>query len=1558
MAQQITKGKPLYVVTDKSPRFLTENEASYIKNYRVTFNENANNAAEGGNLGVGTPNRSNKKHALITLPAGANQTIGVYECEETNEIYYANWNSNNLHGWYRIKAESLLAEIVIVDSRLNFSNDPAHKIPQHRVNITVVYERTEEKSKIVKEKYLKYTDGYNWQRFINVEAAVKTNGFDVTKFPYWASRVPHFDRDELIDLAVRPPMYAPVVSPIAPSAADIGKPNSLVDKSIQLAIEYELKDGRPTTASPYSNPIAIKQSSCDANNSTLPRCYNVVLNVGSCLVERIKVFAKQCGGDWYLYDTIERFGPSSDPNLDYWLRTNDWDGYGYDPATNTINYTYCGDRQLAIIDQDDFKSFQTDLPLLSIAMTAAGDSLLLGDSLFDYDNLPKIDIAKFKASIVDEDNSSVLKTRKITLYAYLAYNGSQNQFIYTNVVDKGYRFAGILYGSLMITPSQMKFETLEADINGAVLGESTGFLAYLAGTNYFAISKQYLVNPDGTMINQDVIDITNAGQKQLVIDLFNRGGYIVQKFDFIVPAGRYIARLARHGADTKGQYEKTSTFVLGQISKSKINGFRGIFPYTFDNTQLDTIDKELEIDVCNGDFDAWTAPNKNLFYIFVPYFFGQSNNNNDWRFIEGYVVEDEKNSVGVEALHYDRSAKSGREQYLRYGDHTDHNGYYFMYVADGSANQSEVVVFGIANCQPNKQIATTKIQSSGNTTARHYLLNISLRDNLGGYGDCNRVLLRGKIVDSVSGFGYSGIGITSTHGPTTYTASDGTFELAVHNGLIYNGNDRLYVNSGGGNGCLLIPESGVCMPIIPYTISGVPCINCQTRIYPTDFVIKVSVLRQAANSLKDGGRYGTGAVLFDLAGRSVFVQEFNYVDAPTFMEKGAVVLSKLQIELTEDVILPTWVKWLTFFRTKNLKVRKYLQWVGDKIEFLDKNGDVTPTGAGAIRARITIQSLLDFNVENNFSTTATYQFTQGDILRFYDDGLGNLFDPANGGLMDFPILGTNFNDTVQPDSVAVSTTANGVTTTTTTQSTENATDKTIIIPFDKRLLILNNIVNSSAANETAGCGFWIEIQTPSNTAQIDGFCEVVGTYPITDRVLKAQTFALDTFDTYYQTRSIHIKQCTGKAIIHPFAAASITDYFGLGCDSCGRISIKNPQAEQRWYPDDVIKSDDFVNEGRVNGLGRFRSKNRKHYKGREIGGIVGMHAQNKLIVFICENDWFMANFDLDVVQVGQDGTVVAPGNQILGEAFQKVNNKFGCALQDTGSIVLNDMDGVVFWADSKNEAIVVMDYQNATDISLIDNKSYFLDKFTFIRQFNQALPVDDRFNLNLFDISMGYDYKFKELHVSFRPRKGLQGDPQFFSNTEREKVVNLPETFTFSLDQKKWVQFQTFVPEFYGSLRKALSGNELISFVAGVPYFHNSKDVITYNNFYGVQDTQILEMAFVAGNKDKTFQALVIESPVVPYFVDRIITNNPKLISYIPISQFKRKKNIWYGSVLRDMASYPDTFHPVKSMLLDGGAKISGEFCVVRFVRDLSQMDIYNEVDGFFMQFIGLEKTK
>src|SRR5690606_10325381 len=112
----------------------------------------------------------------------------------------------------------------------------------------------------------------------------------------------------------------------------------------------------------------------------LPKRAKLTLYAGSPLTEKINLYVKKCGGDWYLYDTIKRFESSGD-NAEsvigsrYWLRTNQWASYNYNTEFNTIEYEFDNSRVATIVSKEDFTRLQSDMPQLSVGMTDFEDKI-------------------------------------------------------------------------------------------------------------------------------------------------------------------------------------------------------------------------------------------------------------------------------------------------------------------------------------------------------------------------------------------------------------------------------------------------------------------------------------------------------------------------------------------------------------------------------------------------------------------------------------------------------------------------------------------------------------------------------------------------------------------------------------------------------------------------------------------------------------------------------------------------------------------------------------------------------------------------------------------------------------------------------------------------------------------------------------------------------------------------------------------------------------------------------------------------------------------------------
>ena len=286
----------MFLNTDSDELSIKENESPFIKD--LTWDTNANNAANTGaanSFGNGqnefilTPCLSTKLIGKIDLPDGYNKCVLSFESIITNEFYYGNYNANGNHGLYVIDGNTLDVKTIVIDPELEFTDDADGYFAEHRVRLRIRYDE----NKNILEKYLIATNGKSWQKFISVIAAIKTNGFNAATYPYYTLYQPHFDRKELLQLAVRPPMFPAIFTKIENTQSDKGKINQILGYAFEFCYQFIYTDGRETTTSPFSLPLITKKEDFLINAEVIPKKALLKMYAGSCMVEKINLFYRK-----------------------------------------------------------------------------------------------------------------------------------------------------------------------------------------------------------------------------------------------------------------------------------------------------------------------------------------------------------------------------------------------------------------------------------------------------------------------------------------------------------------------------------------------------------------------------------------------------------------------------------------------------------------------------------------------------------------------------------------------------------------------------------------------------------------------------------------------------------------------------------------------------------------------------------------------------------------------------------------------------------------------------------------------------------------------------------------------------------------------------------------------------------------------------------------------------------------------------------------------------------------------------------------------------------------
>lgn len=1560
--------KPLFLNLDGAYEELGKDESPFIKGLGFDINSNGdlptgtgNGSGEGQNEMALTPTRSNIEFPNVLMPTvGWNRNIGYYESDLTKEFYYFNYNSEGQHGIYVIDGESMIWYKVLVDPKLNFSDNPEAFIADHRVTIRLVKNALGE----VVEKILMFTTGKTWQNWVLVRTAIETDGFNASLYPYWSLQPPHFDRNELFEYAMRKPMISPTVVPVPNTIADRGIQNKMIDTGFEFCFQFVYTDGRETEVSPFSVPYYVKTEAFLSNPDNIIKKVLLRLYAGSPMVEKINIYYRMTKkedtanrfvtwGLWYLYDTIYKYtnnltNTNSVLETDYWLRSNPWSAYNYDPLLNTIDYTFDNSKLGQIIGQDLFLRVENRIPQLSRAMSDLGDSVLMCNNRNDYDNFSEKVTSKLSLSFEESaNNACAIPTRKVKMYAYIG--NAEEDFSYVSQVgyyygeDTQMRFGGMRYDStapdVIVTLSESKYFKLD-------FSDREAFRLYFKGTQYFADGTWYQVNNDNSLHPlSELLDFNTLDARTLVQNVFKAGGYFVCVFEAELPAGKYIATLGRHNVSSTSDYINTSTYIMG-IANSRVRSFdTGNGLLSIKPNALVSDSKEMEIDCTAGDVDTW-GNNADLFYVYCPHI--SRGSVAKYRFVEGYIKESPDRPIGFELIPYNLTGTNGADNS---GTVTDKNGFYFAYTKAANSADRDMGFTYKKNCiYP----ATFIIYSSPGIGYRDNGIGYFSTYNSNTVGFGNYVVYNARITDLSGTIGYSNVSVSIKDGMTAYTDGDGNARLIIHNGQNTNRVSNIYVNAGS-DFLISLAECGY-LPLNQYNEFLVACQTSIERVYPVTLLLPVKISTGEEKSVKSNATYIGTIVGADLAGRQTAACRFDIVDVPSFLQRNSVSATFLKwtlsgaLQLNQDAKTED-IKWLGFFISKATNYNKYLQWVGDKIEFIDNNGNVTSSPSNSVFVRITIDSLLDANVKQNFSLFANYEFVNGDRLRVFDDGEGHLYDTATyGDMIDVDIQGTNYNQ------AAIS--ANLIPPLTNTVIPQDQTvgnsPTTLYVKYDSKFDKLKDKT-----------GFWIELYTPSQNIEVRPFGQIEGFYPVINGEIAEYVGGgvsapnynyptsdnLNFWDTYLLRRSISILNAGNKFFNHPFESPNITDTWGANAISFGQQTLENPSAKQLWYEDTTIRSDVYISNGAKNGLGTFRVENQKDFKGYQRGGITAVICEYSLIMFVCEADWFVTDYNFNYIFANAQGVQIANLTDNMGEPHQKKGDNYGCAYINTRTIFSND--GIVGWHDGRNSAFVICDYSRAIDITDIKDgsgkrvgiKSYYSRKSQFIGEWNDQHEFS-----SWFDITVGLDTQLNNLYITFRPRRNNTTAIESFVNERRNVQVEGQETFVFGLDLQRWRRSELFTPESYGRIRSFRMSNNMFSFANGKPYYHSALGADTFCNFYGKFVSPVL--IGVINDKpenDKILMSLGQDINNTVMWCDMIYSNDNNVYSYIPINYFIKKNTMYYAPVLRNMNTYPtlDKSQAFRCFLMDG-KHIFGRYFVVRFIPDEDKIGEYFEINKLY----------
>ena len=759
-----------------------------------------------------------------------------------------------------------------------------------------------------------------------------------------------------------------------------------------------------------------------------------------------------------------------------------------------------------------------------------------------------------------------------------------------------------------------------------------GFVVYLAGTQYYAISD----NPaDGT----------------------GSGTFTIPR----VPKGQYILRVAapycrfdndngaRHNIKNGLEWQKTSAPMFDCAGSVAVSGFVferaiSIGPLTGETFNLDTEPGYGPIKIHNGYWEGVGG----LFEVYV--WDGGGDN---------ALAEAREGAIGVELL----------EVTLSFGPtvtkDTDHNGYFWCFKGDGTGNSFSLdipgmdhyqfiqapfagdmsIIFTDAGTLP-AEVENDPSDPKGVYPAGSPMLFIfNSRDT---WTTLYRRTLSGRTIDKYNG-PVSGALISLEYGRTAITDYAGYWSIAmypINDGFIVPSRSSKVYPTYLNDICFKYPAAPIdfLTGTFPWEDDVVP-----------DFVFSFAgAISYSERILKRGANYSFGIVYEDNGGRTCGVTFLTEFHIPFFTEN--LTFQKLVPVISIRHQPPIWATRYKMVRTKNMTHRSYFQWVTDEIRFgvvVSPAEDPFFSTFSAdnwthlfIRVNSrdiqgTDQALLMFFQEAKEGYTAQI----GDRVRFITDNANNFIN--QGSILELDVVGRFIED-------------------------ENYY---VVVP--------------RVEFETEPTGGWLfEFYTPKRLDEIffyeTGQCyDVIGTgeaniahaSPIQDQDPFTHTPALVNIeggDTYWRVRSF--ASGDGDGVSLNLEHKTMTSYHQEPCEDIGRAfaQVENPGI---WRYNRVRFSGLYLPGSKVNGLSSFGALDYQDLN-RSFGPIINLSHVGNVMLAICMNK-------CQSLYVGRGRVLDLRGNESVGRSDQIISIADE-SLADAGtmhpeSVVINH--GRVYWWD-------------------------------------------------------------------------------------------------------------------------------------------------------------------------------------------------------------------------------------------------------------------------------------
>jgi hypothetical protein len=1489
---------PIRLELDFSDEDMTPECARFIKNlsfFRGDTSEVSTN--QSGKTGKYRPLEATQVYdESFQLPPGVNHYIGACSVKEENCVILHWWNSLGNHSIWYVNGEEASIQKVYVGECLNFQLRPENFIHEAGAWLEVFNYIDPETDLPRKRSYYFFTDGYNDMRFICIEDAIATDGFNQVAVPYLQSS---YSPCLLINAGVPDPEGCPEIVEVQND--DRSQQNNLRFNTWQFRTRFIDVYGRPSEWGDISELYIPGKNDCLGTSDFLPRCLDIVFDAGYPLVNIIEVAFRNCNSpQWYKDNSLFLYKGS---NLSDWWKRGRNPEVNYNAETNKITYRFCKDKECDPIDQNETNRTQNPIPRVTQSIAKIGKYLSVWNNRSGFAPLGTEILEQISLTVTPPDTavSSPVRSAEIFVPIYNVYIGTY-QPVYEieggQWVWGGRKDFTDDYVNTIASGYQMYF----GDLN------RSGFIGYLAGTGIppaSTVSELYYVNNDNEMVKVEDFSIIHEPSEYIndvdFLPVFKRKYYLKFTFNNVAPA-TYVFRIADHRAklgDTN--FYNTSTYVAGQFLWADKD-----VQFNYDNPY--SLSKEIIVDLCNQNYDSLNDNKVLAIYDMTePRNEGASRS----KIVDGYIYEtkvNDKYQTPIELLNTRIAGDDRRNGFI-----SDHNGFYFGSVRRD--NGFDVIIEGYCNCV-KKEIRNFRVEGSEDRLYTNtFDLKTELDSECKSFPDnpCNRVIIKGKVTECDSGLGVPGVGIVLTRGRYTLTNENGEYSIIAHYDSRSNTgrSDTLYYTP---TTCSFTGCDSICVEPIPVLI-----FPCNPSATCSEIIMEVAE-RQidyiTERGLLSGGNYGVAIWGEDWLGRHQFAQTKDsfYFTTPTLIQTKTLAPSSVEIFIPPSVTFPSWMTELNFGITKELSMNGvYITWIVDKVEFVDNSGnvnDIAPT-----QIKIWYSSLNEYNAQNNFNTTTGWQFivqdpngnqqnVTSDYVEFYINGDGSFFPELVRALVKYDNTGQYF-----------------------------------LINYDSALKNLKQYAQ-------------IRLGRPQDCANKGSFYQVCGTVKVVNGKAQKSRVVLNAFDTYYKYRQIPIPvgseedpQNIVRNFGFPFEHHSPSDFWGDHCINIGAPNVRNPYEAELTKENEVMLSGAISVNGQLNFFNYFDEALSKNFNTWDFGGVVAALPQTGVVLVICQNDTFTVGYADNLLRQTPSGIQVPSGENAFGEPNRKLGLNYGCSFFDKNTI--REKQSLVQWLDSRECALIQHNYSDVYIVSRVDLSkgivggidSWLRSKVKYVQEWNKNNPENKKY------FHGGIDPNARQYLLS----DYTIGQSEYVNN-EREVKVEKNETIAFDYLNNFFREFISYTPQGYAFLEGQAKDIQLFSVANNTLFLHYTQSLAKqFNIFYGQSVNRVIRTVTVLDKmQKKKFLTITVMGKNL-YFADQIITDSNQLTRMLK-SAFKQGDFYWQGAVRCNLATPNDPNYPGKfeKNVLEGDL-MYGSILDVRLIGDPDEDTVFTELVGIIV---------